>query len=477
MAQRHALINQLSAVETLGATSIICTDKTGTLTENHMTVHRIFIDAGEIKVSGEGLETKGAFQHQYHRLNSTEDKVLPALLEVGVLCNNAALQPESSNESRVVGDPMEVALLVAGAKAGVQRQQLLEQMPEIREEAFDPDLKMMGTIHQLDGQYRFAVKGAPEAVLQACTRILTDSGEVQMSEEARQDWQERVNQLAEQGLRTLGLAQKITASEKADPYEDLTLLGIFGLLDPPREEVIPAIKECQQAGIRVIMVTGDQPVTAKNIAIAVGLTNNQQADVILGQDLKNPQELSPEARHRIVQASVLARVSPEQKLNLINLHQRHQAVVAMTGDGVNDAPALRKADIGIAMGQRGTQVAKEAADMVLQDDAFASIVAAVAQGRAIFNNIRKFTIYLLSGNVGEIILVSIASLLNAPLPLLPLQILYINLVNDAFPALALGVGEGEPALMKRPPRPAKEPILARRHWLAIAGYGLVIAAT
>ncbi|MEA5566081.1 cation-transporting P-type ATPase [Anabaena sp. UHCC 0399] len=477
MAKRHALINQLSAVETLGATSVICTDKTGTLTENQMTVRRIMIDAGEIQVTGEGLETKGSFQRHNETFNPRENPVLPALLEVGVLCNNAALQPESSNESRVVGDPMEVALLVAGAKAGVQRQQLLEQMSEIREEAFDPDLKMMATIHQLDGQYRFAVKGAPEAVLQACSCILTDSGKAQMTETARQHWQERVNQLAQQGLRTLALAQKTTASEKADPYEDLILLGIVGLLDPPREEVIPAIKECQQAGIRVVMVTGDQPVTAKNIAIAVGLTNNQQADVVLGQDLRNPEELSPEASQRIVEASVLARVSPEQKLNLINLHQRHQAVVAMTGDGVNDAPALRKADIGIAMGQRGTQVAKEAADMVLQDDAFASIVAAVEQGRAIFNNIRKFTIYLLSGNVGEIILVSIASLLNAPLPLLPLQILYINVVNDAFPALALGVGEAEPALMKRPPRPASEPILARRHWLAIAGYGLVIAAT
>ncbi|MCF4968471.1 cation-translocating P-type ATPase [Nostoc sp. CMAA1605] len=495
MAKRHALINQLSAVETLGATSVICTDKTGTLTENQMTVSRIFIDAGEIQVTGEGLTTQGEFQFSPLHLRNcstwakpktallpapcppASNQVLTALLEVGMLCNNAALQPEDSNESRVVGDPMEVALLVAGAKAGMQRPQLLQKTPEVREEAFDPDLKMMTTIHKIEGQYRFAVKGAPEAVLQACTRVLTDSDAVHMTEEIRQDWQERINQLAQQGLRTLALAQKITQSEKADPYADLTLLGIVGLLDPPREEVIPAIKECQEAGIRVVMVTGDQPVTAKNIAIAVGLTDDQQADVIKGQDLKSFEELSPDERQRIVQSAVLARVSPEQKLNLVDLHQRHQAVVAMTGDGVNDAPALRKADIGVAMGQRGTQVAKEAADMVLQDDAFASIVAAVEQGRAIFNNIRKFTVYLLSGNVGEIILVATASLLNAPLPLLPLQILYINVVNDALPALALGVGEGEPALMKHPPRPANEPILTRRHWLAIAGYGLVIAAT
>jgi P-type Ca2+ transporter type 2C len=476
MAKRHALINKLSAVETLGATSVICTDKTGTLTENQMTVTRLITESGEIEITGEGLETKGEFKQNNQTINPLEDKVLQALLEVGILCNNAALQPEGSNESRVVGDPMEVALLVAGAKTGLQREQLLEQMPEVREEAFDPDLKMMATLHKVNGRYRFAVKGAPEAVLNACTRILTDSDEKEMGEQDRQEWKAWGDRLAARGLRLLALAQKTAATENVQPYEDLTFLGIVGLVDPPREEVRPAIKECQEAGIRVIMVTGDQAVTARNIAIAVGLTDDKEADVVQGKDLKSPDELSPEERRRIVQASILARVSPEQKLNLVTLHQRAQAVVAMTGDGVNDAPALRKADIGVAMGQRGTQVAKEAADMVLQDDAFSSIVAAVEQGRAIFNNIRKFTIYLLSGNVGEIILVSVASLLNAPLPLLPLQILYINVVNDAFPALALGVGEGEPALMKRPPRPAKESILTRRHWLAIAGYGLVIAA-
>ncbi|MEW6494170.1 MAG: cation-transporting P-type ATPase [Cyanobacteriota bacterium] len=476
MAKRNALINKLSAVETLGATSVICTDKTGTLTENQMTVSRMVLDSGEIEITGEGLEPEGEFKRDNQKINPSEDKLLQAALEVGVLCNNAALQPEGSNESRVVGDPMEVALLITGAKSGVQREALLEQMPEVREEAFDPDQKMMATIHQVNGQYRVAVKGAPESVLNACSRQLTASEEHQMSQDDREHWQERGNQLAAQGLRILALAQKTVTSQDADPYEELTFLGIVGLLDPPRQEVRPAIKECQEAGIRVVMVTGDQPVTARNIALAVGLIDDEEADVVQGKDLKSPDELSPEDCHRIVQTSVLARVSPEQKLNLVTLHQRTQAVVAMTGDGVNDAPALRKADIGVAMGQRGTQVAKEAADMVLQDDSFASIVAAVEQGRAIFNNIRKFTIYLLSGNVGEIIVVAVASLLNAPLPLLPLQILYINLVNDAFPALALGVGEGDPSLMKHPPRGAKEEILMRRHWLAIAGYGMVIAA-
>ncbi|WGV23325.1 cation-translocating P-type ATPase [Halotia branconii] len=475
MARRHALVNRLSAVETLGATSVICTDKTGTLTENRMTVTHMAVDSGEIKVTGEALEPKGQFLKNDQEIQPLDEQILRDALEVGVLCNNAALQPEDSNESRVVGDPMEVALLIAGAKAGLQRQELLENIPEVREEAFDPDLKMMATIHKVDNQYRYAVKGAPESVFKACSQILTTSGEQQLNDEHRQQWREKTNQLAAQGLRMLALAEKTVADQNAKPYEGLTFLGVVGLLDPPRQEVRPAIQECQDAGIRVVMVTGDQSVTARHVGVAVNLIDDENADVIQGKDLKNPDELSPENRQRILNASILARVSPEQKLNLIDLHQRNQTVVAMTGDGVNDAPALKKADIGVAMGQRGTQVAKEAADMILQDDAFASIVAAVEQGRAIFNNIRKFTLYLLSGNVGEIIAVTIASLVNAPLPLLPLQILYLNVVNDVFPALALGVGEGSPTLMQQPPRHPKESILTRRHWWAIAGYGTIIA--
>ncbi|MEA5507793.1 cation-transporting P-type ATPase [Halotia wernerae UHCC 0503] len=475
MARRHALINRLSAVETLGATSVICTDKTGTLTENRMTVTRMAVDSGEIEVTGEALEPKGEFLKDEQKIQPLDEQILQDALEVGVLCNNAALQPQDSNESRVVGDPMEVALLIAGAKAGLQRQDLLETMPEVREEAFDPDLKMMATIHKVDNKYRYAVKGAPESVFKACSQMLTTSGEQQLNDEHRQQWREKTNQLAAQGLRMLALAEKTVADQNVNPYEDLTFLGVVGLLDPPRQEVCSAIQECQDAGIRVVMVTGDQSVTARHVGVAVGLIDDENADVIQGKDLKNPDELSSQERQRILNASILARVSPEQKLNLIDLHQRNQTVVAMTGDGVNDAPALKKADIGVAMGQRGTQVAKEAADMILQDDAFASIVAAVEQGRAIFNNIRKFTLYLLSGNVGEIIAVTIASLVNAPLPLLPLQILYLNAINDVFPALALGVGEGSPTLMQQPPRHLKESILTRRHWWAIAGYGAIIA--
>ena len=475
MARRNALIRQLSAVETLGATSVICTDKTGTLTENQMTLTRLMLPLGEVAISGEGLEPEGQFTHQNETLDPLQQDLVRSALEVSVLCNNASLQPQDSNESRVVGDPMEVALLVAGQKAGLRREDLIQQMPEVREEAFDPDLKMMATVHQEpDGQYRVAVKGAPEAVLKACSRAQTESGEEALDDRLRQQWRDRSNQLAHQGLRVLAVAQKRVADAQAEPYQDLTFLGALGLVDPPRRSVRPALEECQAAGIRVVMVTGDQAVTARNVGLAVGLVRDEQADVVEGRDLKAPDHLSAEDRDRIVRSPILARVSPEQKLNLIALHQKNHAIVAMTGDGVNDAPALEKADIGVAMGQRGTQVAKEAADMVLQDDAFSSIVAAVEQGRAIFNNIRKFTLYLLSGNVGEIIAVAITSLMNVPLPLLPLQILYINVVNDAFPALALGVGEGEPALMQRPPRNPKEAILAKRQWIAIAGYGVVI---
>jgi Ca2+-transporting ATPase len=247
-------------------------------------------------------------------------------------------------------------------------------------------------------------------------------------------------------------------------------------LDPSREEVPEAIAACQKAGIRVVMGTGDQPETARHIALDIGLVEDVQGEVILGQDITEPEALSEEEHQRLLRAPIFARVSPKQKLDLIALHQEHGSIMAMTGDGVNDAPGLKKADIGIVMGQRGTQVAREAADMVLKDDAFETIVVAIEYGRAIFGNIRKFILFLLSGNVSEILIVALAWLANAPLPLWPLQILYLNMIGDVFPALALGVGEGNPALMERPPRDPEEPILTRQHWLTIGFYGVLITA-
>jgi len=480
MARRNALVNRLAAVETLGGTNVICTDKTGTLTENQMTATRLLLETGQIKISGEGLEQEGQFTQNGTALNPAEQPALQQALEVGVLCNNASLTTEDDGQNSAVGDPVEIALLVAGAKANLQRDTLLKQTPEAREEAFDSDIKMMATYHPQNSangsaqQYRVAVKGAPEAVLDACTKILTASGSAELSNDCRQQWIEHNVEMAGQGLRVLALAAKNVNAVDTQPYQDLTFIGLIGLLDPPREEVRDAIAACKQAGVNVVMVTGDQPVTAKNVGMAVGLVNPENASVIHGSNLKSIDETSEEEQQEILRSPILARVSPKQKLDLIDIHQKHGAVVAMTGDGVNDAPALKKADIGIAMGQRGTQVAREAADMVLKDDAFSTIVIAIEQGRVIFNNIRKFVLYLLSCNISEIMTVGLASVVNAPLPILPLQILFLNLVTDVFPALALGVGEGDPSVMKRPPRDPKEAIMTRRHWIAMGSYGLVI---
>lgn len=478
MARHNALINRLAAVETLGATNIICTDKTGTLTENRMTATQMALPSGIIKISGEGLNTEGRFFKNSQPIDPAEERILSEALKIGVLCNNASLESEeSTKERKAVGDPLEVALLIAGVKAGLQRDLLLKKWPEVREEAFDPDVKMMATVHQEDHLYRVAVKGAPEPVLEACSHCLTAEGLAELTREERQQWLERNAQMAEEGLRVIALATKIEDTPAENPYKHLTFIGLVGLLDPPRHDVRQAITDCKVAGIRVIMVTGDQPATARNVGIAVGLVDESQAQVMLGQELKAPEMLSATERERVLHTPIFARVSPKQKLDLIALYQQQGAIVAMTGDGVNDAPALKKADIGIAMGRRGTQVAREAADMVLKDDAFSTIVVAVAQGRIIFNNIRKFVFYLLSCNISEILAVSFASITNAPLPILPLQILFLNLVTDVFPALALGMGKGDPKVMKQPPRNPQEPILTRHHWFAIGGYGCMIALT
>ncbi|MCI0396850.1 MAG: HAD-IC family P-type ATPase, partial [Chloroflexi bacterium] len=473
MARRNALVNRLAAVETLGSASLICTDKTGTLTENQMTVTRLALPSGDFTVSGEGLELEGAFHQNGNIVEPVKVPGLYQALEAGVLCNNASLG--EANES--LGDPVEVALLVAGAKAGLVRQTLLAEKPEVREVAFDPDLKLMATIHRTaGGQYQVVVKGAPEAVLAASTAVLRSDAIAPLSAGIREEWLASNEAMAGAGLRVLALAGRPVANPQADPYQGLTFLGLAGLLDPPREEVQQAIAACRAAGIRVVMVTGDQAVTARNIGQAVGLLNGRNGepsttDVILGEELDNLPLLPQAQRRRILEAPILARVTPRQKLDLIEAHQKNGAVVAMTGDGVNDAPALKKADIGIAMGLRGTQVAQEAADMVLRDDSFATIAAAIEEGRIIYGNIRKFVLYLISCNVSEVMVVFLASLVNAPLPVQPLQILFLNLVTDVFPALALGMGQGDPAVMRRPPRHPQEPILTRWHWQAIGLFG------
>lgn len=484
MAKRNAVVNRLSAVETLGSTNVILTDKTGTLTENRMTVVRLLLPAAgeafsEVKVSGEGLELEGAFSRDGSEIDHGEYSVLRQSLEAGVLCNNAVLNGNGPGEPvDSVGEPTEVALLVAGAKAGIERQSLLDEMPEVREVAFDPGVKMMATVHERgngsDG-YLVAVKGAVEEVVGSCTKVLTAEGTQELTDDDRQAWIERSEKLAAKGLRIISTARRTASSADEDPYEGLTFLGVHALLDPPRQDVRESIKAAQHAGLRVVMVTGDQAATARNVAQAVGLVDDTDGPVIHGADVGDLTALGEEERRRALEAPIWARVTPEQKLDLIELHQENGAIVAMTGDGVNDAPALKRAEIGVAMGERGTQVAKEAADMVLKDDRFSTIVEAIKQGRTIFNNIRKFVLYLLSCNVAEIIVVGLASIVGAPLPILPLQILFLNLVTDVFPALALGVGEGDPNVMERPPRDPQEPVLMEQHWIGIVGYSSAIS--
>ena len=477
MSQQNALINRLSAVETLGSTSVICTDKTGTLTQNRMTVSEILLDQGSVQVDRQGST---GFHHHDTPIDLRDDShhtTLHQLIQVGVLCNDAQMSADDGSTA-TIGDPMEVALLDLGRHARFQRSALQQSYPRQHEVAFDPEVKMMATYHQDDDRIWVAVKGAPEAVLDSCSHYFTDDhSQAELDATERDRWQGNMRSLAESGLRVLAFATKYAESTNAPPYQDLTLLGFVGLEDPPRADVADAIHACHTAGIRVIMVTGDQPITARNVGRAVGVLEDNESQTSTGRSLRSLEDITNRDREQLRQSSIFARVSPEQKLNLIELHQSDGAIVAMTGDGVNDAPALQKADIGVAMGQRGTQVAQEAADMVLQDDAFGSILSAVAEGRAIFRNIRQFTLYLLSGNMGEILAVAIASLSNFPLPLLPLQILYINAVNDVFPALALGFGEGNPQMMEQPPRKGNEAILTRWHWRAIALYGALIAVT
>jgi Ca2+-transporting ATPase len=461
MAKRNALITRLSAVETLGATSVILTDKTGTLTENRMTATVAMLADSDI---------------------SLEEAVAPAsaglldeLLRIAVFCNNATLQRAGGGDESGVGDPTEVALLTAASIRDIWREDLLEHAPEVHEDAFDPDSKRMATVHKKNGEYLVAVKGAPEVLLSCCSAVQTSHGTVPLDDKALQRWLARVENLCGGAMRTIALASKAIETIDTDLYVDLVLHGVIGLEDPTREGIEDAIQRCHNAGVSVVMVTGDHAETARNVAAEIGLIG-ESMDGRQFLDGESVDRLLSDSRYEeLLAARVFSRVTPEQKLRLIDMYQQQAHVVAMTGDGVNDAPALKKADIGIAMGIRGTAVAKEAAAMVLQDDDFATIVAAIGHGRAIFENIRKFALYLLSCNTSEVLVVSLATVAGAPLPLLPLQILFLNLVTDVFPALALGVGPGRKSLMNLKPRPSNERILMRRHWVEIGLYGIVMA--
>ncbi|NBC96295.1 MAG: HAD-IC family P-type ATPase, partial [Deinococcus-Thermus bacterium] len=401
--------------------------------------------------------------------------------EVGALCTNVAAT--ENDDGDVQGDPTEVALVQAANRAGLARAELLERQPEVREVAFDAERMLMATFHRTDDQggLRVAVKGAPGAVLQVCSAVATDDGSHELDEDARRAWRERADRMAADGLRVLALAERQASDPDEDPYRELTLLGLAGLVDPPREGVRWAVEECRRAGIAVVLATGDQAATARAIAVRTGIVDDEHAEVVEGADVGDGEGARDANRKRVLDARIFARVSPEQKLRLVEAFQAGGEAVAMTGDGINDAPALKTADIGVAMGRRGTDAAREAADMVLQDDAFETIVAAVRQGRVIFENIRRSVLFMLCTNLAEVVAVAVASVAGAftglPLPLLPLQILYLNVLTDVFPALALAVGRGGDDVMDRPPRPSGESVLTARHWREIVGWSLVVAAS
>ncbi len=477
MAEENALVRRLTAVQTLGSTNVIFTDKTGTLTENQMTMTVFRGPGGTVSVTGEGLAVSGDFTRDGKTVDPEDYPALHRALRAGMLCTNASIRLDDEGNPETLGDPMEAALIVAAMKAGFNQESLKEKMPEEREVAFDPAIKMMATFNRKgDGPLLVSVKGAPEAVLEKCAAVMRNGSAKGFSDEDRSRWLEENRKMAEEGLRVLAMAVKEAPSAEEDPYENLVFLGLAGLVDPPRGDIREDMDMCREAGIRVIMVTGDQEVTAAMVGREVGIIRDEDdGSVKPGSAIGDVDSLTGEQERDIINVPIFCRVSPEQKLNLISIYQDKGNIVAMTGDGVNDAPALKKSDIGVAMGMRGQQVAKEAADIILQDDDFTTILTAVKHGRTIFNNIRKFVVYLISGNLGEILIVTAASIAGQPLPLLPLQILYLNAINDAFPALALGMGRSGPGIMKKPPRDPGEPIMGKAQWYETAWYGILIA--
>lgn len=452
LARHHALVERLSAVETLGSVNVIFTDKTGTLTQNKMAV-----------VAFNNADTPNV--NSLHTKSSSNAKAF----QVCALCY-------SGNDPDHLSDPMEAAIVGAAKTAGFLSKLCETEFPRVREEAFDPNSRMMATIHSNGDNYFYAIKGAPEAVLKASQYIASSDTSEALTLQKRAEWLELTKQLAAKGLRVLALAEKTTNSSEEPPYEGLIFLGLLSLEDPPRPDAADAINAAQKAGIRVIMVTGDNAATAQAIAAAVDIAGSSNL-AMEGTALATLEQLPAHKLDQLLSTSVFARMAPHQKLGLIDLYQKNGAVVAMTGDGVNDAPALKKADVGIAMGVRGTEAAKEAAAMILKDDAFASIVIAIQQGRIIFSNIRKFVIYLMSCNVSEVLVVTFCMLAGLPLPLMPLQILFLNLVTDVFPALALGFGKGDRSILERPPRPKSEGLLQPRHWQSIIFYSLLMTAS
>ena len=462
MVKKNSIVKKLHAVETLGSTTVICSDKTGTLTQNQMTVVRLFADGQLLEVSGEGYSPEGNFSREGKPLQATAEPGLNLLLQGSALCNDAILQPTEEKGWKIAGDPTEGALVVVAAKAGYDRDSINEKFPRVQEIPFDSSRKMMTTFHQMpDGSVRAFVKGAPDILLNRCKHISTRGQITEVNDADRANIAAANSAMAKQALRVLAVAYRdfpaVPANLEPTQIEaDLTFLGLLGMIDPPRSEARDAVKICKQAGIRAIMITGDYRDTALAVAMDLGIAEGEH-QIVTGQELNAM--CKDEICQVVKKASVFARVSPEHKVAIVEAFQANGQIAAMTGDGVNDAPALKKADIGVAMGITGTDVTKETADMVLTDDNFASIVAAVEEGRVIFANIRKFVFFLMSCNLAEIFVIFFAMIMGWPIPLLPIQLLWLNLVTDAFPALALGMEKPEPGVMEQDPRDPQEPIM------------------
>ncbi len=484
MVKRNALIRRLPAVETLGSTSVICSDKTGTLTKDEMTVRKIFAAGQLFKVSGAGYSPVGEFSVNGNR-SIAPTTGLQKLLIAATLASDTRLVRDTENESgsewNIKGDPTEGALVVAAAKAGLQKESLDSEYPRVQEIPFSSETKRMTTLHQINGNLTAYAKGAPEMILDSCDWQLTADGVKSLDNVGRSQALAMAHEMAGEALRVLAISSKPGVTLET-AQTGMTFLGLAGMIDPPRPEAKSAIAVCEQAGIRTVMITGDHPVTAQAVARELGLLKTGR--VVTGAELE---AMSDEQFEREVETiDVYARVSPSHKLRVVTALQANGHIVAMTGDGVNDAPSLKKADIGIAMGITGTDVTKEAAAMMLTDDNFASIVAAVEEGRGVFDNIKKYLMYLLSSNIGEIGLMAGSALLGLPLPLTAVQILYVNLATDGLPALALAVDPAEKGLMKRKPRnprtgiftrPVVSLMLAGGLWSTFINLGLFIWAT
>src|SRR5690606_33532998 len=474
MLRRRAIIRRLPAVETLGCATVICSDKTGTLTRNEMTVTRLWLGGREIEVTGTGYVPKGEFLSEGERIDPSRDADLRLALRIAATCNHARLQRTPDGGGwQALGDPTEAALVVAAAKAGIAPARgIVGEIP------FDAERKRMSVLLQESGQLVLMTKGAPDVLLPRCDRWRRDGRVEPLRAEDRRKILAAMEQMARQALRVLAVAYAErplgpVPRQLDDSWEQqLVFAGLIGMIDPPRPEVRAALKKAREAGIRTIVITGDHRDTALAIARDLGVVRDA-SEVATGAEIDawSPAQLD-EAVRRV---HVFYRVAPEHKLRIVQTLRRQGVVVTMTGDGVNDAPALKEADIGVAMGITGTDVTRDAADMVLADDNYATIVAAIEEGRGIYDNIRRFIRYLLGCNVGEVITMFAAALAALPLPLTPLMILWVNLVTDGLPAIALGLTKPDDDIMRRPPRSPKEGVFSRGlHW-KILGRGLLIA--